>query len=102
MAEFREVAKIYGRLCKSYNECCECPMFRNRDKNDSVACRYWALIVDPETAEKVILHWGKEHPIKTKGMKFREVFGEDMMEMLTGEHAPLDDWLNEEYKEGQE
>lgn len=64
MAEFQEVAKMYDRLCKSYDECYKCPMFRIEDKNDQIACRYWTLIVDPETAEKVILHWSKEHPIK--------------------------------------
>ena len=63
MADFQEVAKMYDRLCESYDKCYKCPMFR-RNENDPIACRYWALIVDPETAEKVILHCGKEHPVK--------------------------------------
>lgn len=67
MAEFQEVAKMYKRLCESYDECYKCPMFRNRDKNDQIACRYWTLIIDPETAEKVILHWDKEHQKRKKG-----------------------------------
>ena len=62
MAEYQEVAKMYDRLCKSYDGCDKCPMFRNGYKNDPIACRYWALLVDPETAKEVILHWGKEHP----------------------------------------
>lgn len=101
MAEFHEVAKIYDRLCESYDECYKCPMFRNRDRNDSIACRYWILIVNPKTAEEVILHWGKEHPIKTNGMKFREVFGFALDEKCAIPISILD-WLDEEYKEGDE
>lgn len=79
MAEYQEVAKIYDRLCKSYDKCYKCPMFRIRDNNDSFACAYWSLMVDHETAEKIILHWAKEHPVKTNRMKFREVFGMDII-----------------------
>lgn len=99
MAEFQEVAKIYDRLCESYDECYKCPMFRNRDKNDPIACRYWTLIVDPETAEEIILRWGKEHPIKTNGMKFRDVFGKPY-EHLFEANAFIKQWLSQEYKGG--
>lgn len=53
MADYQEVAKMYDRLCDSYDECYKCPMFRHLGvRNDQIACRYWTLIVDPETAEK--------------------------------------------------
>lgn len=106
MAEFQEVAKMYDRLCKSYDECYKCPMFRNRDKiapikNDSISCRFWTLIIDPKTAEEVILHWDKEHPIKTNGMKFREVFGQPY-EHLFEANEFIKQWLSQEYKGGQD
>lgn len=106
MAEFQEVAKMYGRLCESYDECYKCPMFRN--KNDQIACRYWTLIVDPKTAEEVILHWGKEHPVKTNRMKFNEVFGInlDSIEVVcrdgegkVSHYQDVSAWLDKEYKE---
>lgn len=92
MADFQEVTKMYGRLCDSFDDCRKCPMFRNRDKNDKIPCSYWTLIVDSETAEKVILDWAKKHPVKTNRDKFREVFG---MDIITYQ----DDWANQEYKE---
>lgn len=101
MAEFQEVAKMYDRLCKSYDDCHKCPMFRNGDENGPISCRYWTLIVDPETAEKVILHWDKEHPIKTNGIKFREVFGQPY-EHLFEANGFIKQWLSQEYKGGQD
>lgn len=95
MAEFQEVAKTYDRLCGSYDECYKCPMFRPGDKNDPIVCRYWTLIVDPKIAEKVILHWGKKHPIKTNGMKFKEIFGDHVV-WETDED--MEAWFNAEYK----
>lgn len=29
----------------------------------------------PEEAEKIIMNWAKEHPVKTNADKFKEVFG---------------------------
>ena len=46
------------------------------------------------------MQWAAEHPTKTNGMKFREVFGEDMIAML--KNTPLGDWLDAEYKVGQD
>ena len=102
MAEYQEVAKMYDRLCGSYDECYKCPMFMNRksDKNDPIGCRYWALIVDPELAEEVILRWAKEHPPVSNLDKFKEVFGFDP---LTDKHlmcgTPIIGWFGKEYKE---
>lgn len=64
MTEYQEVGKMDDRLCKSYDECYGCPLFRVGDNGDPIVCRYWALTVDPETVEKVILHRDKEHSIK--------------------------------------
>ena len=101
MAEFQEVAKMYDRLCNSYDECSKCPMFKCRDKDNLISCRYWTLLVDPKTAEEVILHWSKEHPIKTNGMKFREVFGKPY-EHLFEANEFIKQWLSQEYKRGQD
>ena len=101
MAEFQEVAEMYKRLCDSYDGCYKCPMFRNRGENDPIACRYWALLVDPKTAEEVILYWGKKHPMKTNGMKFREVFGQPYEHLFEADGF-IKQWLSQEYKGGQE
>ena len=101
MAEFQEVAKMYDRLCDSYDECYKCPMFRNRNGNNPIGCGYWALKVDPETAEEIILRWGKEHPIMTNGIKFQEVFGQPY-EYLFETNGFIKQWLSQEYKGGQE
>ncbi len=93
---------MYDRLCKSYDECDKCPMFRNGIQiNEPIACRYWATLVDPKTAEEVILRWGKEHPIKTNGMKFREVFGQPYEHLFEADGF-IKQWLSQEYKGGQE
>lgn len=100
MAEFQKVIKERKRMCGRYKICDGCPIkAETLDKGD--VCLTW-IMRKPEEAEHIIMKWAAEHPIKTNGMKFREVFGEDMMAMLTGEHAPLDDWLDAEYKGGQD
>ena len=97
MAEFQEVAKMYDRLCDSYDECYKCPMFRNRNGNNPIGCGYWTLKVDPETAEEIILRWGKEHPIMTNRMKFKEVFGFEFTDRVP-ESQYHREWLDAEYK----
>lgn len=98
MAEYQEVAKTYDRLCESYDECYKCPMFRNRDKNDPIACRYWALLVNPKKAEKIIMTWAKEHPVKTNADKFKEIFGDEPYTITLFDDNFIR-WLREEYKE---
>lgn len=77
MAEsFVKVAKEYKRMCNLSERCSNCPM--NKSKDSAYTCRYWMLYVDPEAAEKVILDWASDHPIKTNAQKFKEVFGFDI------------------------
>ena len=104
MAEFKEVAKMYERLCESYDECYKCPMFtcrnENRVKSDGISCRYWALLVNPEEAEDIIMQWSSEHPIVTNGDKFKEVFGYAPYS-ITIFDTKFINWLQEEYKESE-
>lgn len=99
MAEFTKVAKEYARLCQSYPDCSKgCPI--NHVRNQSSVCRYWTLVVDPETAEKVILDWAADHPIKTNRKKFQEVFGIDFSDLYnSGFSRYIQNWLEKEYEE---
>lgn len=101
MAEFRDVAKAYKRLCDAFGSCTDCPL-NDLTKKTFCACESSVAKFYPEEAERIIMKWAKENPLMTNGRKFREVFGEDMMVMLTEEHAPLGDWLTAEYKGGQD
>lgn len=93
MAEFKEVAKQYARMCTTYEHCGNCPINVVRDK--AYVCRYWALVVDPEKAEEVILQWAKEHPPVTNRDKFKEVFGFDPI----ADRLDAITWFAAEYKE---
>ena len=97
MAEFTKVAKEYARLCQSYHDCGKgCPI--NQVRNQSSVCRYWTLVIDPETAEKVVLNWAADHPIKTNRKKFNETFGFDIAaKFAISEYASK--WLEEGYEE---
>ena len=52
----------------------------------------------PEDAEKDIMQWAAEHPIKTNGMKFKEVFGFDPFALPIFSVNGGGNWLKEEYK----
>ena len=102
MAEFKEVAKNYSRLCSAYPNCNyldkECPINKARDK--VYVCRYWTLVVDPEKAEEVIMTWAKENPVKTNRKKFKEVFGIDFSDLYnSGFSRCIQNWLEKEYEE---
>ncbi len=98
MAEFKEVAKQYLRMCNSFNHCgyyhCnECPLNSVRSKDNT--CAYWAFITDPETSEKVIVNWAKKNPVMTNRDKFKEVFGFDPYSKTVFEKI----WFEDDYKE---
>lgn len=95
MAEFQMVMQELQRMCNSCKTCRQCRI--NDIRNDE--CDVW-IARNPKEAEQIIMQWAAEHPTKTNGMKFREVFGEDMIAML--KYTPLGDWLDAEYKGGQD
>ena len=100
MAEFVEVAKEYKRMCNLSERCSNCPM--NKSKDSAYTCRYWMLYVDPEAAEKVILDWAAEHPVKTNRKKFKEVFGIDFSDLYnSGFSRCIQNWLEKEYEESE-
>lgn len=79
MAEFREVMKQLKRMCEK-SGCQECAInWRNNEYE--ISCDEFVLKHTDE-AEKIIMDWAKEHPIKTNADKFMEVFG--LAEMSTG------------------
>ena len=101
MAEYQEVTKQYARMCDSfnrygYNHCSECPLNSVRTKANT--CAYWAFITDPEMAEKIIMTWATEHPVKTNNDKFKEIFGFPISQKFPVSEYDSE-WLNKEYKE---
>ena len=71
--------------------CFECPL----GDVEKRPCSRWVKY-HPEEAESIIMQWGAEHPIKTKGMKFKEVFGDHVV-WETDEDMKA--WYDAEYKE---
>ena len=96
MAEFQKVIEEGQRMCNSYGTCCQCRI--NAIRND--ICQVW-ILKNPKEAERIIMQWAAEHPIKTNGMKFREVFGQPY-EHLFEANGFIKQWLSQEYKGGQE
>ena len=98
MAEFQKVAKEYRRMCNSYLSCDNCPLYVNAQS--ARTCKY-DVFLNPEEAERIIMKWAAEHPIKTNGMRFREVFGQPY-EHLFEANGFIKQWLSQEYKGEQE
>lgn len=96
MADFVIVAKVYARLCNSFNNCEECTL--NKVKSKTVVCRYWVLVEDPKTAENVILDWARKNPPITNADKFKEVFGCDPR-LLAIWNSNSHIWFDDEFKE---
>lgn len=99
MAEFTKVAKEYVRLCESHPNCMSsCPMNQYRDK--AIMCRYWTLVEEPEKAEKIIMEWAAEHPVKTNGNIFKDTYGFDLEYLFILTDAKgREEWAKHVYKE---
>ena len=96
MAEFQKVMSELRRLCAK-RDCGNCPIGEGA-KNDKAFCSVW-VTNHPEEAERIIMQWSLEHPIKTNRDKFKEVFGLDYLDSLPGGCSA---WLTAEYKGGQD
>ena len=93
MAEFLKIAREYKRLCDASKTCKDCPLYNLVERVPN--CEAGILRRFPEEAERIITLWVAEHPIKTNGMKFKEVFG-DRVVWETDED--MEAWLCAEYK----
>lgn len=96
MAEFQMVMQELQRMCNSCKTCRQCRI--NDIRNDE--CDVW-IARNPKEAERIIMQWSSEHPIKTNGMKFREVFGFEFTDQVA-ESQYHREWLDAEYKGGQD
>lgn len=91
MAEFQNVVRELQRMCK--NGCADCPI-RSAKEGIEPFCSKWMKKYSAET-ERIIMQWAREHPLKTNGMKFKEVFGDHVVWESNEEMVA---WLNAEYK----
>lgn len=110
MAEFQKVISEWKRMCEMLGRigCFECPL----GDVEKRPCSRWVKY-HPEEAERIIMQWAKEHPIKTNRMRFEEVFGCGIVTHKINEAIPghvkilnasdeeFEEWLNSEYKGGQ-
>ena len=101
MDEFQKVMSEWNRMCHYYDECTPC-LIRKASGNvvGETTCTLWVRN-HPEEIERIIMQWAAEHPIKTNGMRFREVFGQPY-EHLFEANGFIKRWLSQEYKGGQE
>lgn len=74
MAEFVEVVKQRNRICNTIS-CDECGLYSGNNISRSTSCLGF-MNMYPDEAEKLIMDWAKEHPVKSNADKFGEVFGE--------------------------
>ena len=71
MAEFLEVARQWGRICKANGDDCDgCVL---RAPGGILTCRVYAP-KQPERFEKTVMAWAAEHPEKTMLDVFYEKF----------------------------
>lgn len=96
MAKFQEIAKEYKRMCDKNKICSKCPI-KTVMNNTIDSCGTWILI-NPETAENIIMKWSAEHPVETNEDKFKEVFGYDPYTVTIFDDNFIK-WLKKEYKE---
>ena len=62
----------YARMCKSYDDCKKCPI-GTRNNSAGIACDY-LIRTHTDKANKIILKWCEEQPVKTRQDKFLEMF----------------------------
>ena len=92
MADFKTVARAWGRMCHKTN-CEGCPVGKARGK---MMCRAW-MYEHPEELERLVMRWMAENPIVTNRMKFMEVFGFDFLAKFSTSECDRE-WLEGEYK----
>ena len=91
MAEFQKVLEEKKRMCE-HSICNKCPL--GTFITNVTTCDRW-MLKHPKEAEDYIMKWSAEHPLKTNGMKFKEVFGDYVVWESNEEMVA---WLNAEYK----
>lgn len=72
--EFVEVVKQKGRMCDSNKQCSNCILSSYNNEKD-IDCGTF-MTTYPEKAEKIIMKWAEEHPVKTNKDKFYEIFSD--------------------------
>ena len=97
MAEYHEVMSERRRMCKQIGNCNKCPISFHNNQTESFCNTF--MMESPEDAERIIMQWASEHPIMTNRRKFEEVFGFNIATMFEVNRGNAD-WLDEEYKGG--
>lgn len=95
MTEFITVMREYSRMCDESIRCEECPI-ASKNNGRGVACHLFVRQF-PKEAERIIMQWAAEHPITTNQVKFREVFGVDILDLVSPS-VDIHDWIQKEYK----
>mgnify|MGYP006928574152 CR=1 FL=1 len=67
-----EFFKQRARMCGSFDNCCECGLYR-RNPGNSALCEDYCF-EEPEKAVQVVEKWAAEHPVKTRLSEYRRLF----------------------------
>ena len=97
MAEFVKVVTEKNRMCEANKCCSSCPLSA-KSRGTDITCSTF-LKESPEEAEEIILRWAAEHPFKSNGTKFCEVFGVPFWAISCGVTPEISKWIRSEYKE---
>lgn len=97
MAEFVKVVTEKNRMCAANKCCSNCPLSAKSRRSD-ITCSTF-LKESPEEAEEIILRWAAEHPFKSNGTKFCEVFGVPFWAISCEVTPAISKWIRSEYRE---
>lgn len=94
-----DFVREFNRMCDNYDICRECLMDVIYDP-----CME-AVYKDPQRVVSIVEKWSKEHPIKTRADKFKEVFGiaPEYVQQPFKDRFPEDNnWWDRPYEEPKE
>ena len=69
--KFIEAMKIIKRMC-DIEHCLSCPLSEDNNGTKESCCYF--MIQFPEKAEKILIKWAEEHPVKTMLQDFLEKY----------------------------
>lgn len=100
MMDALELLQTTRRMCKAHDDICNCAgcAFYYVCNDSEPLCKY-----SDKEIQKIIddvEEWGRDNPLVTNEMKFREVFGDNAVNSVLALHlSDIKRWLAEPYKE---
>ena len=74
----QEFMKEKRRMCNAHELCATCPLghyYRSKYNTSTLKCNSCSITdVDIRQEETIVNHWSQEHPVKTKGDIFIDIY----------------------------